>query len=109
MPLGSDNYVLAGRLRFGQISGAPLFNIAPPRRLYAGGRGSVRGSGYQAIGPTALNSDPIAGRSRTEAALQSRIRSRNLLLRPCLAARPPYHLHTTRTTHLTSRVPPPLH
>src|SRR3546814_7195403 len=37
MPIGSDNYVLAGRLRFGQISGAPPFKLAPSRRFYAGG------------------------------------------------------------------------
>src|SRR3546814_19826828 len=86
MSLGSDNYVLAGRLRFGQISGAPLFNIAPSRRFYAGGGGSVRGYGYQAIGPKDLNNDPIGGRSLTEAAIEARIRFGNFGGVPFLAA-----------------------
>lgn len=86
MPLGSDNYVLAGRLRFGQISGAPLFNIAPSRRFYAGGGGSVRGYGYQAIGPKDLNNDPIGGRSLTEAAIEARIRFGNFGVVPFLDA-----------------------
>src|SRR3546814_7373057 len=60
IPLGSDKVVLAGRIRFGQITGASIFSIAPSRRFYAGGGGSVRGYGYTAIRPdrqsTCLNS-----------------------------------------------------
>lgn len=77
MPLGSDNYILAGRFRFGQISGASNFSIAPSRRFYVGGGGSVRGYGYQRIGPRDINNDPIGGRSLTELAVEARIRFGN--------------------------------
>src|SRR3546814_14888612 len=90
MPLGSENYGLAGRLRFGQISGAPLFNIAPSRRFYAGGGGSVRGYGYQAIVPKDLNNDPTGGRSLTESAIEARIRVGNFGVVPFTDAVPLY-------------------
>ena len=71
----SENVVLAGRARFGSIPGAPLSAIAPSRRLYAGGGGSVRGYGYQAIGPQNSAGDPVGGRSLTELSLEARIRT----------------------------------
>ncbi|HWK40429.1 MAG TPA: BamA/TamA family outer membrane protein, partial [Croceibacterium sp.] len=37
-----ENVVMAGRLRFASIPGTSIANIAPSRRLYAGGGGSVR-------------------------------------------------------------------
>src|SRR3546814_19377993 len=58
MPLGSVNYDLAGRLRFSQISGAPLFHIAPSRRSYAGGGGSDRRYGSPAVAATNLTTIP---------------------------------------------------
>src|SRR3546814_12328318 len=70
IPLGSDKVVLAGRIRFGQITGASIFSIAPSRRFYAGGGGSVRGYGYPAIGPKARTNDPIGGPRPTEAAAE---------------------------------------
>ncbi|AKH42418.1 translocation and assembly module TamA [Altererythrobacter atlanticus] len=71
----SDNVVLAGRARFGSIVGAPRSEIAPSRRLYAGGGGSVRGYGYQAIGPSNSEGDPTGGRSVMEFSLEARIRT----------------------------------
>lgn len=70
----SRRVVLAGRLRFGSIVGAPLSAIAPSRRLYAGGGGSVRGYGYQQIGARDINGDPTGGRSLFEAAAEARVR-----------------------------------
>lgn len=72
-PVGA-RVVVAGRLRFGHIAGASAARIAPSRRFYAGGGGSVRGYGFQAIGPRDLNDDPIGGRSLAEFALEARIR-----------------------------------
>lgn len=69
-----DNVVLAGRLRFGTIQGAELYDIAPSRRLYSGGGGSVRGYGYQKLGPQDPNGDPIGGRSLNEASVEVRYR-----------------------------------
>src|SRR3546814_13530810 len=70
----------------GHVSGAPLLYIAPPRRFAGGGGGSVRGHGYQAIGPKDLNNAPIGGRSLTEAAIEARIRFGNFGVVPFLDA-----------------------
>jgi len=71
----TDKFVLAGRLRLGTIAGASRDAIAPSRRFYAGGGGSVRGYGYQAIGPRDPNNDPIGGRSLTEFSVEGRVRA----------------------------------
>lgn len=73
----SDALVLAGRARVGSIFGATRDNIAPSRRLYAGGGGSVRGFGYQELGPKDIDNKPIGGRSLTEFALEARYRFGN--------------------------------
>jgi translocation and assembly module TamA len=70
----SDRVVAAGRIRIGTIVGADRDSIAPSRRFYAGGGGSVRGYGYQRLGPRDADGDPIGGRSLAEFALEARIR-----------------------------------
>lgn len=66
---------LAGRTRLGTIFGAGRDDIAPSRRFYAGGGGSVRGYGFQDLGPRdPVFDDPIGGRSLTEFAIEARIR-----------------------------------
>ena len=70
----SDGVVLAGRVRLGTISGASLFDLAPSRRFYSGGGGSVRGYGYQQLGPKDVDGDPIGGRGLAEFGLETRIR-----------------------------------
>jgi translocation and assembly module TamA len=66
---------LAGRIRLGTILGAGRDRIAPSRRFYAGGGGSVRGYGFQRLGPRdPVFDDPIGGRSLTEFAFEARIR-----------------------------------
>ncbi|MBA3668329.1 MAG: BamA/TamA family outer membrane protein [Sphingomonas sp.] len=66
--------VAAGRLRLGTIAGAGRDDIAPSRRFYAGGGGSVRGYGYQRLGPQDVDGNPIGGRSLAEFSLEARIR-----------------------------------
>jgi translocation and assembly module TamA len=66
--------VLAARTRLGTIVGAPRDAVAPSRRFYAGGGASVRGYGYQSIGPRDPDNDPIGGRSLTEFAVEARVR-----------------------------------
>lgn len=73
----SDSFVLAGRIRLGTIQGAGLFDIAPSRRLYAGGGGSVRGFAYQALGEQAPDGNPVGGRSLNEASVEARYRFGN--------------------------------
>ena len=65
--------VLAVRTRIGAILGAPREQIAPSRRYYAGGGASVRGYGYQDIGPRDVNGDPIGGRSLAEFSIEARV------------------------------------
>jgi translocation and assembly module TamA len=74
----SDRVVGAGRVRLGTILGAQRDDIAPSRRFYAGGGGSVRGYGYQRLGPRDADGDPIGGRSLAEFSLEARIRLRQL-------------------------------
>jgi len=69
----SDGVVAAARVRLGSISGAAIGDIAPSRRFYAGGGGSVRGYGYQQIGPRDTAGDPSGGRALTEFSLEARI------------------------------------
>ena len=73
-PLG-DRVVLAARTRLGTILGAPRDQIAPSRRFYAGGGASVRGYGFQAIGPRDANNDPIGGRSLAEFSIEARVKA----------------------------------
>ena len=71
----NDRVVVAGRVRLGTIGGAPRDAVAPSRRFYAGGGASVRGYGYQSIGPRDPNNDPIGGRSLAEFSLEARVKA----------------------------------
>lgn len=72
-PVGK-NVIVAGRVRLATIQGVNLDDLAPSRRLYSGGGGSVRGFAYQKLGPLDPNGDPTGGRSLNEAALEVRYR-----------------------------------
>ena len=71
----SDTIVLASRMRAATIQGVEAFRIAPSRRLYAGGGGSVRGYGFQGIGPRNDFGEPTGGGSLVEAAIEARIQT----------------------------------
>ena len=71
-----ENTVLAGRVRLASIPGTEIDGIAPSRRLYAGGGGSVRGYGFREIGPRNDTGDPIGGRSLVELSAEARIGTR---------------------------------
>lgn len=70
----TDALTVAGRVRVGSIPGVAREDLAPSRRYYAGGGGSVRGFGFQQLGPRDANNDPIGGRSLNEFALEGRYR-----------------------------------
>lgn len=70
-PVGGT--VIAARVAAASVVGADLLDIAPSRRLYSGGGGSVRGYGFQAIGPRNAFDEPEGGRSLIEAAIEARI------------------------------------
>ncbi|MDP5103178.1 MAG: BamA/TamA family outer membrane protein [Erythrobacter sp.] len=65
--------VLAGRVRAATIQGAAAGDIAPSRRLYGGGGASVRGYGFQGIGPRDDLGNPTGGASLVEFALEARV------------------------------------
>ena len=75
-PIG-DSIVLAGRVRAGSIAGTGRDDLAPSRRYYGGGGGSVRGYGYQRLGPLDTQGNPVGGRSINEFALEARYRFGN--------------------------------
>ena len=56
-------FVLAGRVAAGIVTVDDLKDVVANRRLYAGGPGSVRGYGYQNLGPRNKKGDLIGGRS----------------------------------------------
>lgn len=70
----NDQLVIAGRARVGATVGAAREDIAPSRRYYAGGGGSVRGFGYQEIGARNALNQPVGGRSLAEFSLEARVR-----------------------------------
>lgn len=75
----SENIVIAGRAKYGTIVGSGDNILAPSRRYYAGGGGSVRGYGYQSIGAEDIDGTPLGGKGLAELSLEARIRLRNVL------------------------------
>ncbi|MEE4350483.1 MAG: BamA/TamA family outer membrane protein, partial [Pacificimonas sp.] len=90
----AENFTLAGRVRVGSVNGIARNALAPSRRIYGGGGGSVRGYGFQEIGPVDItvtppdpddpddtepdiDVQPIGGRSVNEAAIEARYRFGN--------------------------------
>ncbi|RIA47007.1 autotransporter secretion outer membrane protein TamA [Hephaestia caeni] len=82
----SDSLTIAGRVRAGSIFGIDRDDLAPSRRYYGGGGGSVRGYGYQRLGPFDPNGDPVGGRSINEFALEARYRFGNFGIVPFVDA-----------------------
>jgi translocation and assembly module TamA len=74
----TSQLVLATRLQFTGLYGASATDIAPSQRVYAGGGGSVRGYGYQELGPKDPSNNPIGGASSTEFSVEGRYRFGNL-------------------------------
>ncbi len=92
-PIG-DSIVIAGRARAGSIQGIDRDDLSPSRRYYAGGGGSVRGFGFQELGPRTPEVDdegnnlnrPIGGRSLNEFAIEARYRFGNFGIVPFIDA-----------------------
>jgi translocation and assembly module TamA len=64
--------VVAGRVRLGSIFGGSYASVPAFDRFYAGGGGSVRGYGYQSVGPKYDDGDPQGGLSLFEASAELR-------------------------------------
>lgn len=73
LPMDTDKRtVLAGRVKLGTAFGAEIADLPTDRRFFAGGGGSVRGYGYQAIGPRTPDGTPLGGRSLAEVSIEAR-------------------------------------
>lgn len=55
--------VVALRAGVGSIVGGDTATVPPTERFYAGGGGTVRGYGFQEVGPKDSSGDPLGGRS----------------------------------------------
>lgn len=67
--------VLAGRATAGSLVGPSRGDLPADERFYAGGGGSIRGYGYQDVGPLDEDHNPLGGRSVLESSLELRWRA----------------------------------
>ncbi|HEX7760747.1 MAG TPA: autotransporter assembly complex family protein [Caulobacteraceae bacterium] len=75
LPLGRGaGTVLAARAHVGSIIGGRIPDVPTDRRFFAGGGGSVRGYGYQAVGPRLSDNTPEGGLSLVETSVEVRQR-----------------------------------
>jgi translocation and assembly module TamA len=75
LPLGqTSGTVIAGRLKLGEILGGDIPLVPAQDRFYAGGGGSVRGYGYQDVGPRFPDNNPEGGLSLFESSIEVRQR-----------------------------------
>ncbi len=75
LPLQADAAtVLALRLKMGVIAGGNIPGVPPQDRFYSGGGGSVRGYGYQEVGPRYPDNTPEGGLSQVESSVEVRQR-----------------------------------
>ena len=73
LPFGDKSQtVIAARLRLGAMFNGLIPEIPGPQRYYAGGAGSVRGFGYQDVGPKLSDGTPQGGLSLIETSLEVR-------------------------------------
>lgn len=73
VPFGPEaRTVLAFRGHLGSILNGGLADIPAPQRFYAGGGGSVRGFGYQEVGPRLANNTPQGGLALLEGSAELR-------------------------------------
>jgi translocation and assembly module TamA len=68
-------FVLAGRVQGGVIATDDIREVAPYRRLYAGGPTTVRGYPYQSLGPKNRKGELVGGRSMVAVSGELRYRA----------------------------------
>lgn len=68
------SYVAALRGVYGAVIGGGLLDVPADKRFYAGGGGSIRGYGYQKVGPLDPEGDPLGGVSLLEFSAEMRIK-----------------------------------
>ncbi len=70
---GTPDLVLALRANIGSLIGSDTADIPAVERFYGGGGGSIRGFGYQQVGPFE-NGDPTGGRSIVTSSAEFRLK-----------------------------------
>ncbi len=73
----SRKFTLALRARYGSMLAQQTGDVPGSIRFYAGGGSSIRGYGYQLVGPLDANKDPLGARSVFEASAETRYRVSN--------------------------------
>jgi translocation and assembly module TamA len=73
-PWGGKRFTLAGWSRISAVFGENRANLPPNKRIYAGGGNSIRGFGYQRVGPLDSSNNPIGGKSAIEFGVEARLR-----------------------------------
>jgi translocation and assembly module TamA len=75
LPIDKDKrFVFAARFKLGTIFGEGRDRLPADKRFYAGGGNSVRGYGYQLVGPLTPDLKPLGGRSLFETGAEVRIK-----------------------------------
>jgi translocation and assembly module TamA len=74
LPIDAIGTVLAARVKVGSILGGNIPLVPAQDRFYAGGGGSVRGYGYQEVGPRFSDNNPEGGLSLFESSFEFRKR-----------------------------------
>ncbi len=75
LPLDSDRrFVLSARATAGTILGEQHGDVPIDKRFFAGGGDTIRGYGFQLVGPLDGNGDPIGGRSILAGTIELRIK-----------------------------------
>jgi translocation and assembly module TamA len=73
LPLDKEaTTVVAARLKLGRIINGTVDQVPASQRFYAGGGGSVRGFGYQEVGPRLADGTPRGGVFLLESSLEAR-------------------------------------
>jgi translocation and assembly module TamA len=75
LPIAAGRSVLAARALAGIAQGAGELSLPPDQRFYAGGTSTIRGYGYQLVGPMFPKTDiPVGGTAVTAGGLEFRQR-----------------------------------
>ncbi len=73
LPLSkSKRWVFASRIELGSVIGADTATLPVDERFFAGGGASVRGFGFQELGPRDAEGNPLGGRSLFETSAELR-------------------------------------
>lgn len=72
--LEKDRGILATWGTLGKIHVDDIKDVSPNKRLYSGGGGSIRGYGFQLLGPVDSNKVPTGGRSLFECGVEGRFK-----------------------------------